>query len=215
LLSHQKAVLKLISSTEDGVVVPIRLKVKNYLIDLTSGEPKAKDLEAKKATDVLVRAVLGEFLCTYLFLLIVEAIVINSSRAGQKDALIGAVGTAFSSIALIYSFADVSGAHFNPSVTFATMVTRKTGVVKGLMYIMAQLIGSILATATLTILFPIRNKPIPESLVVKMSYQSQYGFAFATEFILTFILIYVIFSTAFNNCIHFLKFKSVSGSNSE
>jgi glycerol uptake facilitator-like aquaporin len=195
--------------TEDNVILPIRLKVKNYLIDFTSGELKAKDLAAKKATDVLVRAVLGEFLCTYLFLLIVEAIVINSSRAGQKDALIGAIGTAFSSIALIYSFADVSGAHFNPSVTFATMVTRKTGFVKGLMYIIAQLVGSILATGTLMILFPVRNKPIASSLVVNMAYPNQYGFAFATEFILTFILIYVIFSTAFNNCKFFIIFLDV------
>lgn len=173
------------------------------MIDLTNGEPKAKDLEEKEATEVLFRAVLGEFLCTYLFLLTVEAIAINSARAGQTDALIGAVGTAFCSIALIYSFAEISGAHFNPSVTVATMVTRKTGFVKGILYIAAQLNASILATATLLVLFPVRNKPIPSALVVNLAYQSQYGFAFAMEFILTFILIYVIFSTAFNNCILF------------
>jgi glycerol uptake facilitator-like aquaporin len=71
---------------------------------------------------------------TLLFLFIVCAVKMNLDKSGHADTeslVVGALSTGFASVALIYSFADVSGAHFNPAVTFATMVTRKTSVVKG------------------------------------------------------------------------------------
>jgi glycerol uptake facilitator-like aquaporin len=39
-------------------------------------------------------------------------------ESGQR-VFLGCLGTSFTLIALIYSFSDVSGAHFNPAVTFA------------------------------------------------------------------------------------------------
>jgi len=76
--------------------------------------------------------VFGEGLVTFLFLFIVEATSVNAIRSNNGGNLVlGAIATAFCSIALIYSFADVSGSHFNPAVTFATMVTGKTSMKKG------------------------------------------------------------------------------------
>jgi glycerol uptake facilitator-like aquaporin len=74
----------------------------------------------------------GEALVTFLFLFIVEAVGINNGRQEVPENLVlGALCTGFCSVALIYSFADVSGAHFNPAVTFATVVTGKVSVRKG------------------------------------------------------------------------------------
>jgi hypothetical protein len=79
--------------------------------------------------------VLGEGLCTFLFLFIVMATHVNDVRSHTNDSLVlGAISTGFASIALIYSFADVSGAHFNPAVTFATVVTGKTSLAKGMFF---------------------------------------------------------------------------------
>ena len=45
------------------------------------------------------------------------AVGVNNTRQETPENLVlGATATAFCSIALIYSFADVSGAHFNPAV---------------------------------------------------------------------------------------------------
>ncbi|KAI9220688.1 aquaporin-like protein [Blastocladiella britannica] len=156
---------------------------------------------------VLMRAVLGEGLCTFLFLFIVCATHVNHIRSHTADSLVlGAISTGFASIALIYSFADVSGAHFNPAVTFATMVTGKTTPAKGAMYIGVQLFASILSTGFVRALYP---KPVADAdgttplttlqlLFVDIGSDSDPGRAFVMEFILTFILVYVIFATAFD-----------------
>jgi glycerol uptake facilitator-like aquaporin len=61
------------------------------------------------------------------------AISVNNGRQETPENLVlGALSTALCAVALIYSFADVSGAHFNPAVTFATIITGKTSVTKGI-----------------------------------------------------------------------------------
>ncbi|KND00014.1 uncharacterized protein SPPG_04360 [Spizellomyces punctatus DAOM BR117] len=151
---------------------------------------------------VLLRAVFGEGLCTFLFLFIVEAVAVNNGRQEQPENLtLGAVATAFCSIALIYSFADVSGAHFNPAVTFATMVTGKVSLRKGLAFISIQLFASIFSVVALLIVFPGPHpgySSIPASVVVDIDSSAHLAQAFFMEVILTFILVYVIFATAFD-----------------
>jgi hypothetical protein len=73
---------------------------------------------------ILLRAALGELLCTTLFIFMICAVGINTDRSAHRETeglTVSALTTAFCSIALIYSFADVSGAHFNPAVTIATL----------------------------------------------------------------------------------------------
>ncbi|KAJ1564515.1 hypothetical protein HK096_007600 [Nowakowskiella sp. JEL0078] len=152
---------------------------------------------------VLLRAIFGEGLCTLLFMFIVEAVVVNNGRQENPENLVlSAVSVAFCSVALIYSFADVSGAHFNPAVTFATVVTGKTSIRKGMAYIGIQLFSSVLATLLLLVVFP---KPtdstylsIPASVVVDLASDAKKVNAFFMEAVLTFILVYVIFATAFD-----------------
>ena len=112
---------------------------------------------------------MGELLCTTLFIFVNLANALNFERA-KGDAqivnpVVGALCVGFSSVALIYSFADVSGANFNPAVTFATIVTRKTTPLKGLCYIAAQLTGATLACFLLWIIFPSVKGQNPISLI--------------------------------------------------
>ncbi|KAI8622767.1 aquaporin-like protein [Chytriomyces sp. MP71] len=155
---------------------------------------------------VLLRAVFGEGLVTFLFLFIVEATAVNNGRQENPENLVlGAISTALCSVALIYSFADVSGAHFNPAVTFATIVTGKVSLKKGLMFIAVQLLAAIVATAFLMVVFPhpmtgndSRLLDIPGSVVVNIDPSAPLVNAFFMELILTFVLVYVIFATAFD-----------------
>lgn len=150
---------------------------------------------------VLLRAVLGEGLCTFMFLFVVCATHVNHVLVQSADTLtLSAISTGFCAIALVYSFADVSGAHFNPAVTVATMVTRKTSLSKGGMYIGIQLLASVLATSIVYGIFP-RGEDGTRTidlLYVDYGKESNAGRAFIMEFMLTFILVYVIFATAFD-----------------
>lgn len=170
------------------------------VVEKVVGEKRIEDLRAylTEKRRVLIRAVLGEMLCTFLFLFTVMATAVNGVRVGSdSSAIVGGVSTAFVSVALIYSFADVSGAHFNPAVTFATIVTGKTSILKGLLYILAQLFAAIMATVFLFAIFPNVDAVMSTVVVTKYDDANLWG-ALATEFILSFILIYVIFAVAFD-----------------
>ncbi|KXS18188.1 aquaporin-like protein, partial [Gonapodya prolifera JEL478] len=146
---------------------------------------------------VLLRAVTGEFLVTFLFLFVVMAVGVNFSRTNisTADATLGGVSTAFVAIAAIYSFADVSGAHFNPAVTFGTVVVGKTS---GIWYIAVQLLASVCATLWLMLVFPVIDGVKASDLaIVDVGADASLTRAFFMELTLTFILVYVIFATAF------------------
>jgi len=175
---------------------PSKPKNAKPVLDMNSPE------SIKQRRWVLIKAVLGEMLCTFLFIYIVCSTAANFIRLNTvNNPVVGALSTGFASVALIYSFADVSGAHFNPAVTFATIVTRKTGLTKGLMYIGAQLIGAVLASLILLATFPEdfgTSGNMAAQVAVVPAKDADIGNAFLTELILTFILVYVIFAVAFD-----------------
>ena len=92
--------------------------------------------------------------------------------------------------AMIYAIGDISGAHINPAVSIAFWAAGEfTG--KDLMpYIIAQLLGAILASATLYFLFPSAST-MGETLPAGTAMQS-----FILEIILTFFLMFVIINVA-------------------
>jgi len=109
--------------------------------------------------------------------------------------IIGAVGTAFSAIALIYSFADISGAHFNPAVTFACWLTKKTSNRKFLFFVLSQILGGIFSMLALMLCF----EESLDSLAIVPPSKESLGRVFFMECLLTFILVFVIFTVAFEN----------------
>ncbi|WP_298049286.1 MIP/aquaporin family protein [uncultured Bifidobacterium sp.] len=51
-------------------------------------------------------------------------------------------------------FGRISGAHLNPAVSVAAMLTGKTGIIDGVLYIIAQVLGGIAAGAVIRFLLP-------------------------------------------------------------
>jgi len=158
---------------------------------------------------IFIKAVLGELLCTTIFLFVIMANAVNFARlqddidAHLVNPVVSGLCTAFVAVAVIYAFADVSGANFNPAVTFAALVTRKTTPVKAAFYIAAQLLASIFATFLIWLVFPdFVGDPKPfgaiRFLVLKLGPQAQVTEALLLEFLMCFMLIYVIFAVAFD-----------------
>ena len=82
------------------------------------------------------RAVFLEFLGTTIFLFVITAVLIN-----EKDVVsIGfAIGLAIAILAHV--FGPITGGHFNPAITIATFITGNVGAIKGVFYIIAQMVG--------------------------------------------------------------------------
>lgn len=124
----------------------------------------------------------------------------SKSSCGRRQRLIRAapVVTAFIAVGVIYSFADVSGAHFNPAVTIATMATGKTSATKGACYIGAQLIGSLFATMFLGLVYSKDTLGVmARKLVVMPPTDVRKMDAVFSEFFSTYIFIFVIFSVVY------------------
>jgi len=83
---------------------------------------------------------ISEFLGTYFLVLTVGLNVLGKSPAG-------AFSIAASLMCMIYSLADVSGAHFNPAVTIAIAATKRNAMPSSdiLPYICSQIAGGVCA----------------------------------------------------------------------
>jgi aquaporin Z len=91
---------------------------------------------------------------------------------------------------MIYAFGDISGAHLNPAVTLGFFVAGRMPARDVFPYIAAQLIGAVLASATLRGLFP-QHPALGATLPSGSAPQS-----FVLEFILTALLMLVILSVS-------------------
>lgn len=98
---------------------------------------------------------LAEFLGTFALVFSgTGAIVINESSGG----VIGHAGIALTFglivLAMIYTFGDICGAHFNPAVTIAFAAGKRFPWAIVPRYVSAQLLGGVFASAVLLVLFP-------------------------------------------------------------
>ena len=102
---------------------------------------------------------------------------------------------------MVYAFGHVSGAHINPAVTIPMMILKKISVKDGIGYILFQIIGAVIATATLATLFPEIGKKVfwgahggPSELLGNNMMSG-----LAVEIILTFFLLVVVFMTVIHS----------------
>lgn len=118
------------------------------------------------------------------------AIIVNELSEGA----LGHLGIAFTFglivIAMIYSIGDISGAHINPAVTIAFVLAGKFPSKQVIPYILAQILGAILASGVLKLLF-FETQTMGETLPAGGALQS-----FILEVILTFFLMFVIINVA-------------------
>lgn len=95
-------------------------------------------------------------------------------------------------MAMIYAYGEISGAHFNPAVTFGFAIANKFSWTKVPSYIVAQATGAFVAVGLLWVLFP-------ESTSFGHTYPAD-GFApykaFILESVLTFFLMVVIINVS-------------------
>lgn len=87
---------------------------------------------------------------------------------------------------MIYAFGPISGAHINPAVTIGFAISKRFSITDVPKYILAQMIGAVLASIVLTFLFPLHEN-LGATIPAGSAMQS-----FVLEIILTYFLMLVI-----------------------
>jgi aquaporin NIP len=118
------------------------------------------------------------------------AIIINEETQGVITHLGIAMTFGLIVLAMIYTFGEISGAHFNPAVTLGFAVAKRFPTKQILPYILSQIIGAVVASLVLHYLFP-KNINLGATLPSGTQLQS-----FILEFILTYFLMLVIIHVA-------------------
>lgn len=139
-----------------------------------------------------MKKLLAELLGTFTLVFAgTGAIVINAANGGTITHVGIAITFGLVVLAMIHTFGDVSGAHFNPAVTLAFAAARRFAWQEVPAYVGAQLVGAVLASLLLHVLFPQNPASLGATLPAGSAAQS-----FVLELVLTAILMLVILSVS-------------------
>jgi MIP family channel proteins len=141
-------------------------------------------------TTALPRALVAEAIGTFALVFAGCGAIMVDARTGA----LGHVGVAFSFglviMVMIYAVGHISGAHFNPAVTFAFALTRHFPWTRTAVYWCAQLAGALLAAALL------RGSLGDRAHLGATLPSGSEAQAFLWELVLTFFLMFVIMAVA-------------------
>jgi aquaporin NIP len=121
-------------------------------------------------------------------------VTINASRDGQITFPGVAIVWGLAVMVMVYAVGHISGAHFNPAVTFAFATCGRFPWRQLPAYVLAQMLGATLASGTLRLMFGGRHEHFPGTLPTGSDAQS-----LVIEIITTFYLMFVISGVATDN----------------
>jgi aquaporin Z len=93
----------------------------------------------------------AELLGTFVLVFVGCASVIGAVQADAPVLLVAAFAFGIALLAGLYAFGEVSGGHFNPAVSLAMFLDKRLPVPELIGYVVAQLVGGILAALVLLI----------------------------------------------------------------
>ena len=148
-------------------------------------------------TPRLASVLTAEALGTFLFFFVgAGAVVLTAHGEVSGGLLVVALAHGLALAVLVSALGAVSGAHFNPAVTVAVLVSGHITAVRAAMYVAAQLIGGLAAGVALRLVLPASSwEPVALGTPV-VDPSIGVGAAIAIEAVLTVLLVLAVFGTA-------------------
>lgn len=143
-----------------------------------------------------LRPLIAEFVGVFMLVFIGGgAIVVNSYRDGVVG--LGGIAAAHGlALAIAVTVAmNVSGGHINPAVTVGLWSIGRIGSRKAGLYVVAQLLGAIVAAFALKWLFPTMAAQVQQYGALKLASDVTLAGAILIEAILTFFLAFAVMAT--------------------
>ena len=140
----------------------------------------------------------AEFLGTFTLCFIGQgAICANQLMGAQGPGLLGiAVAHGLALCVMISALGAVSGAHFNPAVTFGFLITGRHSVGSSIAYWVSQLLGAVVASYLLTMVIPSQIVDAVKLGAAGLAEGVTPGGAMLIELVLTFMLVIAVWGTA-------------------
>jgi aquaporin Z len=114
--------------------------------------------------------------------------VVGATAAWGTESTIAPIAIGFTLMVMVYAGGYISGGHYNPAVSFAAAIRGALEWKQFIPYIIAQILGGVLAGFTIVAMAGGLEAPVKESYnLVNI---------FVAEFIATFALCYVVLHTA-------------------
>ena len=138
-----------------------------------------------------LRKYLAEVIGTFTLVFCCTGAIVSNEVSGGAVTHVGiCMATALTVLAMIYALGDISGAHMNPAVTVGFVLAKRMGIQEGIPYILAQVIGGLLGSIAIKLLFPMQIH-LGGTYPTGSDLQS-----FILEIILTFFLMFVVLNVS-------------------
>ncbi|CAH2062622.1 unnamed protein product [Thlaspi arvense] len=166
------------------------------VMNIIKGDPNDhKDDSSCFVSVPFVQKLIAEVLGTYFLVFAGCAAVVVNKDSGKMVTFPGiAIAWGLAMMVMVYSVGHISGAHFNPAVTIAFATCKRFPWKQVPAYIIAQVLGSTLASGTLRLIFNGDQDYFAGTSPAGSDMQS-----FVLEFIITFYLMFVISGVATDN----------------
>ncbi len=138
-----------------------------------------------------IKNYLIELVGTFILVYAITSAATVYSKSGQLGVIGIGLVHAFVLTAIVFAIGYKSGAHVNPAVTVAFLITKRMRFIDGLFYIIFQIIGGIMAAAVVFIIF---GSAISSSVTLPAG--DNVLRAFTLEIVMTFTLVYIVLTTA-------------------
>jgi aquaporin Z len=133
----------------------------------------------------------------YLCFAGIAAIVSTAPPISSGAGLVGiALAHGLAVSVAVSVFGGISGAHFNPAVTCGMLVTGRIAPQMAGLYVVAQLVGAVLAAAACKLVFPSQAVEAADLGIPLPAKWASTGTVLFVELVLTFLLLTSIFGTA-------------------
>jgi aquaporin related protein len=151
----------------------------------------------------LLRIIMSEFVGTLFLVILGCGSCIGGDQHEQgalldDQASIARISLCFglTVTSMAQTIGHVSGCHINPAVTLAMVVGGQVGLVKGMLYVIAQCLGAIVGAAILQFLVPEDMRGADKLGMTSVADHVTLSQAVAVEMLITMVLVMVVFAAA-------------------